>query len=52
MRLLPLIICFLIFSCSVEEELSTIRNNLSSLDNQTLTYESEKNEINIVISEI
>ena len=35
-----------------EEELSTIRNNLSSLDNQTLTYESEKNEINIVISEI
>ena len=35
-----------------EEELSTIRNNLSSLDNQTLAYESEKNEINIVISEI
>ncbi|MEC7865178.1 MAG: AAA family ATPase [Pseudomonadota bacterium] len=35
-----------------EEELSTIRNNLSSLDNQTLSYESEKNEINIVISEI
>ena len=26
MRLLPVIICFLIFSCSVEKELSTIEN--------------------------
>ena len=37
---------------SKESELGTLRNNLSTLDNLILTYESEKNYINNVISDI
>ena len=37
---------------SKESELGTLRNNLSTLDNLILTYESEKNDINNVISDI
>ncbi len=35
-----------------ELELSSLRNKLSKLDNQILSYESEKNDINIIISDI
>ena len=35
-----------------EAELGTLRNNLSTLDNLILTYESEKNDINNIITDI
>jgi len=35
-----------------ENELTTLRNKLSKLDNQILSYESDKNDVNIIISDI
>ena len=35
-----------------EKELATSRTTLSTLDNKISSYESEKNEVNLIISEI
>ncbi len=35
-----------------ENELTTLRNKLSKLDNEILSYESDKNDVNIIISDI